>query len=107
MRAHCPQICDSSPGQMSTAARSMADPEIKKEWEKETATVLKQMGFPSVDSVNHAVALLPRVTTCLTRRLQSLGEFILELEKADGNKAKGQTESILTKISSCSSELSM
>ena len=98
----------SCPGEMSTAAQGLAAPEVRAEWERETATTLKHLGFPSSEGLNSAVTLLPRVTTCLTRRLVNLGEFLLELEKADED-AKGKqkknpdvkAESILTKPFGC------
>ncbi|CAE7580598.1 unnamed protein product [Symbiodinium sp. CCMP2592] len=76
---------------MSRAAESLADPEIKAEWEKETASTLKQLGFPTTEGPTNAVHLLPKASTCLTRRLAALGEFLMELEKAQ--KAEGETKS--------------
>ena len=94
---------------MSRAAESLADPEIKAEWERETAAALKQLGFPVVDGPTSFMHLLPTASTCLTRRLAGLGEFLLELEKVekeeDTQKAKkaapGGAESILSKTFGC------
>ena len=73
---------------MSSAAQALAHPEIKAEWEKEAVAVLKKLGYPVVEGATSAVSLLPRVTTCLTRRLAALSEFIKELENAKGAKEK-------------------
>ena len=96
------------PGEMSAAAQGLAAPEVRAEWERETAATLKSLGFPSSEGMNSAVSLVPRVATCLTRRLVNLGEFLLELEKADeeskGKQKKGadaKVESILTKTFGC------
>ena len=67
---------------MSSAAKALADPEIKAEWEREAAAVLKRLGYPVVEGANSASSLLPRVEACLTRRLSSLSEFLVDLDKA-------------------------
>ncbi|CAE7459398.1 unnamed protein product [Symbiodinium sp. CCMP2456] len=94
---------------MSRAAESLADPEIKAEWERETASTLKQLGFPVVEGPTSFMHLLPKASTCLTRRLAGLGEFLLELEKAEKGEeaakpkkaALGGAESILSKTFGC------
>ena len=73
---------------MSSAAQALAHPELKAEWEKEATAILKKLGYPIVEGATSAASLVPRVTTCLTRRLSALGEFIQELENAHGEKAK-------------------
>ncbi|OLP86287.1 hypothetical protein AK812_SmicGene32626 [Symbiodinium microadriaticum] len=101
---------------MSRAAEALADPDIKAEWERETAATLKQLGFPVVEGPTSLMHLLPKASTCLTRRLAALGEFLQELEKAEkaekgddkSKKAdKGGAESILSKTFGCYSPLTI
>ncbi|CAE7948392.1 unnamed protein product [Symbiodinium sp. KB8] len=103
-------------GEMSRAAEALADPDIKAEWERETAATLKQLGFPVVEGPTSLMHLLPKASTCLTRRLAALGEFLQELEKAEkaekgddkSKKAdKGGAESILSKTFGCYSPLTI
>ena len=96
---------------MSAAAQLICDPEIKAEWEKESLNILKKLGYPIVEGATNPVALLPRVTSCLTRRILHLGEFIQDLEKAEkaarptASKSRADeeknSESILQKILGC------
>ena len=91
---------------MSSAAVALTDPEVKAEWEKEAATTLKKLGFPGMETASNAMVCLPKVTSCITRRLKFLGDFIHDMEKAEKEQAKeakasnkeAQSGTILSKI---------
>ena len=56
-------------------------PEAKEEWDREATNVLKKLGFPMVESLNTATSNLPRVCTCLTRRLAALDALVSTMEE--------------------------
>ena len=73
---------------MSTASRALADPQVRAEWEKETAATLKRLGFPTTETVCTSASILPKAMACVTKRLEKLGEFVKELEEVAQKDAK-------------------
>ena len=78
---------------MSSASRALADPQMRAEWEKETAATLKRLGFPSSETPCTSASILPKAMTCITKRLEKLGEFVKELEEVANKAAKEAAES--------------
>ena len=69
---------------------ALADPQLRAEWEKETAATLKRLGFPVQETPASATSILPRALQCITKRLEKLGEFLRELEDSAKEQKKEQ-----------------
>ena len=81
---------------MSAASLALADPQLRAEWEREAASTLKRLGFPSTETPASCASILPKVLSCLTKRLEKLGEFSQELEEATKEALKQQKEATAT-----------
>ena len=83
------------------------DPELKAQLEKDTLAKLKKMGFPAIEAAATSMSILPKAVNCLTRRLQTLGPVLLDVEKAvkaeaaqeskRGEDSKTRPESFISK----------
>ena len=84
------------------------DPETREQWEQEVQAALKKLGYPGTETSTNPISLLPRVITCLTRRLQGVLGITQELGQAVDEEKNDKTakklpsgETIMQKIPAC------
>ena len=67
---------------MSSAARQCEDPKKKAAYEKDVAKVLKTLGYPAVEAVDHPKEAINKVNGCITRRLVTIEQLRCDLKSA-------------------------
>ncbi|CAE7201636.1 KIAA0754, partial [Symbiodinium sp. KB8] len=70
-----------SAGEISSASKQLADPEVRERVQREAEKTLKKLGWPENEHAMEAASSLPKSILCITRRLARLTDIQSQLEK--------------------------
>ncbi|OLP54420.1 hypothetical protein AK812_SmicGene48607 [Symbiodinium microadriaticum] len=68
-------------GEISSASKQLADPEVRERVQREAEKTLKKLGWPENEHAMEAASSLPKSILCITRRLARLTDIQSQLEK--------------------------
>ena len=73
---------------MSQAAKAAENPTVKATVEKELVKTLRKTGFPSLEAPVCPSTTIPKVVSCLERRMGKIDECLQDVKKRAGIKEK-------------------